>query len=687
MVEIRSDLISSIKKKKTIAGSVKRTLSFPGILNRRMLLKSILLLIVLALSVGQSKGQENAEWQTLGSRGFSPGGALFTCLALDEEGVPYVAYNDLSNGGKATVMKYNGTDWEPVGIAGFSSGAADDISLTLDAAGTPFVAYSDGANNTKATVKKYNGVSWETVGRIGFSEGPAYTLSIVLDAQGTPYVAFVNGSIEYKATVMKYNGTNWETVGTAGFSAGISDDLSLAIDFSGTPYLSYRDYSLDAKATVKKFDGTKWEGVGIAGFSAGHATYTSLALDVDGTPYVTYGDGSNGGKATVMKFDGAGWVSVGMPGFTAGAAYFTSLALDANGMPYVASQDGGNNGKATVMKFNGTSWETVGTAGFSEGSAASTSLALDVNNVPYLAYYEPANSNKVTVKSFVPSDSKEFETTLSAASINENSTANSVVGTFEVADCPCVFSLTNSTGETDNSAFNIISNVLVATSSFDYEVKENYSVHVRAEGCGRSAEKSFTIMVNDVNEAPTAIALSQSDLYESNDNGAAIGNFTSTDQDINDTHNYTFVIGDGDTDNAFFTIEGSTLKAAKVFDYETKYSFSVRILTEDSGGLFYEAVKTITIKDVQEAVTGLSEEENKKLKLFPNPTARYVRVTSNEIIDFIGVVNSYGVNVLDFQIGGTKNFDLDLYSLASGVYTVNVSCKGKMYTRRIVLLK
>jgi hypothetical protein len=62
------------------------------------------------------------------------------------------------------------------------------------------------------------------------------------------------------------------------------------------------------------------------------------------------------------------------------------------------------------------------------------------------------------------------------------------------------------------------------------------------------------------------------------------------------------VAGDGSTDNAAFTISGSTLRANNSFDFETKSSYSVRIRTTDRGGLFSEKAYVIKVVDINEDV-------------------------------------------------------------------------------------
>ena len=60
---------------------------------------------------------------------------------------PYVAYTDWWKFGKATVMKFDGTNWVNVGNVGFSAGEADYTSLAFSPSGQPYVAYEDYANS------------------------------------------------------------------------------------------------------------------------------------------------------------------------------------------------------------------------------------------------------------------------------------------------------------------------------------------------------------------------------------------------------------------------------------------------------------------------------------------------------------------------------------------------------------
>ena len=153
------------------------------------------------------------EWINVGSRSFSTGAIDYPSIAIDSNDTPYVAFNNqVMEGmeGKATVMKYTGagmTGWELIGNAGFSTGKASSlysgIEIAIDSNDIPYVAYPDEGNGGKPTVMKYDGSSWVPVGTGILSEGRTFFVSLVFN-NGVFYTAFEDQVNSGKATVMKY---------------------------------------------------------------------------------------------------------------------------------------------------------------------------------------------------------------------------------------------------------------------------------------------------------------------------------------------------------------------------------------------------------------------------------------------------------------------------------------------------
>jgi ELWxxDGT repeat protein len=199
----------------------------------------------------------------------------------------------------------------------------------------------------------------------------------------------------------------------------------------------------------------------------------------------------------------------------------------------------------------------------------------------------------------------------SAISVNENVAANSVVGTFASIDPDTgntfTYSLVAGTGDTDNAAFTVVGNQLQINSSPDFEAKSAYSVRVKTtDQGGLSFEKAINVNVNNINEVPTDLALSPSNINENVAANSVVGTFTSIDPDTGNTFTYGLVAGTGDTDNSAFTIVGNQLQINSSPDFETKSAYSVRVQTTDQGGLSFEKAINVNVNDLNETPIDLA---------------------------------------------------------------------------------
>ena len=135
----------------------------------------------------------------------------------------------------------------------------------------------------------------------------------------------------------------------------------------------------------------------------------------------------------------------------------------------------------------------------------------------------------------------------------------------------------------------------------DFELNQALTCRIQTKDSGGlTGESTFMIYINDINEVPTDLAISELTFDENIASGSAVAILSTTDQDTGDTHTYSLVSGDGDVDNSLFTIESNQLKIVNSPDYENKDSYSIRLQTKDSGGLTFEKSFNFSVNDLNE---------------------------------------------------------------------------------------
>jgi len=125
---------------------------------------------------------------------------------------------------------------------------------------------------------------------------------------------------------------------------------------------------------------------------------------------------------------------------------------------------------------------------------------------------------------------------------------------------------------------------------------------------GLFIEDEFTITVNDTNDAPTNISLSETAVDENEAPNTTVGLLSATDADPGDTHSFALVAGTGSTDNGSFSISDNQLILTPSANFEVKSSYSIRLRTTDSGtgGLTFDKVFTITVNNLNDAPTDIA---------------------------------------------------------------------------------
>ncbi|WP_435184020.1 Ig-like domain-containing protein [Cylindrospermopsis raciborskii G7] len=198
-----------------------------------------------------------------------------------------------------------------------------------------------------------------------------------------------------------------------------------------------------------------------------------------------------------------------------------------------------------------------------------------------------------------------------ATAIPENSSVNQVVYTVTSTDSGDIsggvtYSLKPNTGDGAMFTINPTTGRVRLNASANFEAKNNYAFTVIAtDAAGSASEQAVTLPITDVNESPTAIALSNNSIDE---NGVLnVGTLSTIDPDSNDTFQYTLVGGTGSGDNNAFTLTtAGQLSFNTPPDFETKSNYSIRVRSTDAGGLFTDTAFTINVIETNDAPSTLS---------------------------------------------------------------------------------
>jgi hypothetical protein len=192
-------------------------------------------------------------------------------------------------------------------------------------------------------------------------------------------------------------------------------------------------------------------------------------------------------------------------------------------------------------------------------------------------------------------------------SINENNSINTTIGTLSTVTLDTNDTHTYSiVGGSSN--FNISGDVLRSSVVFDYETTTSYIITIRTtDSLGQFYDKSFTIFINNVNEAPYGLSINNNSQQENTSIGTDIGTFSTLDEDAGDTFTYSLHDTSNFPDNNSFTLTSSgVLRNAVVFNFEVKTSYTIRVRTTDAGGLTYDGTFTINVTNQNEPPTNIN---------------------------------------------------------------------------------
>ena len=110
-----------------------------------------------------------------------------------------------------------------------------------------------------------------------------------------------------------------------------------------------------------------------------------------------------------------------------------------------------------------------------------------------------------------------------------------------------------------------------------------------------------------------------------------MGNVSAPDPDVDDSVSFTLAKGTGDTDNNNFRLDKRTgvLTSRKVFDFEVKSRYNIRVAAKDTAGHVVEAELTVTVNNINDTPMDLSLE--------PSPPSIQEKLPAGRIVGRLDV--------------------------------------------------
>ena len=274
-----------------------------------------------------------------------------------------------------------------------------------------------------------------------------------------------------------------------------------------------------------------------------------------------------------------------------------------------------------------------------------------------------SDSIKVTI-SVTDEDEDEnappsFDPTDNMRSVAENTEPGQAIGDPVTATDPEGDTLTYSLGGTDADAFDIdaTSGQLLTRDALDYEAEASYSVTVVAEDSeGASASIEVTISVTDEdeneNEPPSFDPTdNMRSVAENTEPGQAIGDpVTATDPEGN---TLTYRLGGTDADAFGIDEANGQLRTSAALDYETRSSYSVTVVAEDSEGASDSIEVTIAVTNANEPPSFDSTSTTRSVAENADP--------GHDIGDPVAATDPDSGDTLTYLLGGpdAAAFDID----------------------------
>ena len=607
----------------------------------------------IAITVTDKVGQEYTEEitllfnpdETVKDVKFVKGGIDYADLS--ENGNHLVTATPTSRGHTIAVYEWEGNEWNQIGsdivemVNKNEDFSTTRLPIDISANGTRLVlgTLNDSGDHGQVKVYEWDGVSWNTLGNTLHGHlGEPLGESVAITDDGNRIIVGIPGSDIGYAQVFQWNPSNtghWIQVGKNivsdddgkdsyfGFSVSITSDGERIVvgDYKKE---GHRQFDAGAIYTYDLIYG-QWELTGKLLGRRREDRYGAIySLSSEGNRLAVssnaHNNNTNPGTVTLYDWeaDRGSWTRSTTISGTTVERLGSDLSLSKNGNQLVIGDRRYNTSRGRVLLYErneeNNQWNNK------QENKPCKCLLEGINTLDHRGRVLQAGTHGRVValssngKTVMSLGKKNIEVLflnappkglmLSHDSIQENLDVGSRIGILTTLDDDLADNhlRESHTYQVNNDTFRISKDTLQTNMLLSFEEQSTYNLTISTtDRGGGKVEKDFVITIGDINEAPTALELTNHEIKENAPSDTIIGYINVTDDDITDEH--TYALKDND---ASFTLSNDTLKATQTFNYETKATYEITIITTDLGNNTLEKTFTINVTDEQESPTSIT---------------------------------------------------------------------------------
>ncbi len=199
---------------------------------------------------------------------------------------------------------------------------------------------------------------------------------------------------------------------------------------------------------------------------------------------------------------------------------------------------------------------------------------------------------------------------LSANAVDENLPEETEIGDLATIDPDPddshSYTIADLAGKSDASYLKIESNKLLIAKNLNYEESDQLSFRIIvSDSKNDSFEKTFQILVNDLNDDPDAVSITNDKVTENSEGQVKIGDLGAIDQDTGDTHTFQLL-----SHSQQFEIRDNSLFTLSSFNHELTPEINLSLRCRDNNGGLLDTTLKIEIEDVNEDPYGIELESD-----------------------------------------------------------------------------